>query len=220
MTLSLVARCPRTGHIGVGVATSDIAVGSRVPHVAAGVGAIATQHRTDPRLGLRGLALLRSGCDAAATVDALVASTPHHAWRQLAVVDAAGGVATFSGGRVERIFADLRGDGCAAIGNMLAGDQVGPAVLAAAADEGEPLAERLVRALEAGLAAGGEVAPLRSAAVVVAGSQPFPLVDLRVDLDDEAVVRLRGLWDAYRPRVDEFVLRALDPDRVEAEALA
>jgi uncharacterized Ntn-hydrolase superfamily protein len=184
------------------------------------VGAIATQHRTDPRLGPRGLALLRSGCDAAATVDALVASTPQHAWRQLAVVDAAGGAATFSGDRVQRMFADLRGDGCAAIGNMLASDQVGPAVLAIAADDGEPLAERLVRALEAGLAAGGEVAPLRSAAVLVAGAQPFPLVDLRVDLDDEPVAQLRVVWDAYRPRVDEFVLRALDPDRVDAGALA
>jgi uncharacterized Ntn-hydrolase superfamily protein len=190
-----------------------------VPHAAAGVGAIATQHRTDPRLGLRGLALLRSGCDAAATVDALVASTPQHAWRQLAVVDAAGGAATFSGGRVQPIFTDLTGDGRAVIGNMLASDHVGPAVLAAAADHGEPLAEQLVCALEAGLAAGGEVAPLRSAALLVAGEQPFPLVDLRVDLDDEPVARLRTVWDAYRPRVEEFVLRALDPDRVEAEAV-
>jgi uncharacterized Ntn-hydrolase superfamily protein len=219
VTFSLVARCERTGQVGVGVATSDIAVGSRVPHAAAGVGAIATQHRTDPRLGLRGLALLRSGCDARATVDALVASTPQHAWRQVAVVDARGGAVTFSGDGVQPIFTDLIGAGRAAIGNMLASERVGSVVLAAAADGGEPLAERLVRALEAGLDAGGEVAPLRSAAVLVAGDQPFPLVDLRVDLDDQPVARLRAVWDAYRPRVDEFVLRALDPDRVDAEVL-
>jgi len=219
VTLSLVARCTRTGQVGVGVATSDIAVGSRVPHAAAGVGAIATQHRTDPRLGPRGLALLRSGCDAAATVGALVASTPQHAWRQLAVVDAAGGAVAFSGDRVQPIFTELTGDGRVAIGNMLASDDVGPAVLAEAADDGEPVAQRLLRALEAGLAAGGEVAPLRSAAVLVAGEQPFPLVDLLVDLDDQPVARLRMLWDAYRPRVEEFVVRALDPDRLEAEAL-
>jgi uncharacterized Ntn-hydrolase superfamily protein len=218
VTFSIIARCSRTGQVGVGVATSDIAVGSRVPHAAAGVGAIATQHRTDPRLGPRGLALLRSGCDAAAPVGKLAASTRAHAWRQLAVVDARGGAATFSGDRVQPIFTDLRGDRCAAIGNMLASDHVGPAVLAAAADDGEPLAERLVRALEARSAAGGEVVPLRSAAVLVAGEQPFPLLDLRVDLD-EPVSRLRVVWDAYRPRVEEFVLRALDPDRVEAEAV-
>jgi uncharacterized Ntn-hydrolase superfamily protein len=219
VTFAIVARCARTGQVGVGVATSDIAVGSRVPHAVSGVGAIATQHRTDPRLGPRGLALLRSGCDAAAAVQALVVSTPQRAWRQLAVVDARGGAATFSGDRVQPIFTDLRGDGCAAIGNMLASDQVGPAVLAAAGDDSEPLAERLVRAIEAGSAAGGEVAPLRSAAVLVAGEQPFPLVDLRVDLDHQPVARLRVVWDAYRPRVEEFVLRALDPDRVEAKAL-
>jgi len=217
VTFTLVARCPRTAQLGIAVATSDIAVGSRVPFAESGVGAVATQHRTDPRLGPRGLALLRSGCDAAAAVEALVASTPDHAWRQLAVVDARGGVATFSGGHVEATFADLRGDGCAVIGNMLAADEVAAAMLAAA---GEPLAERLVRALEAGLAAGGEVAPLRSAAVLVVGEQSFPLVDLRVDLDPEPVTRLRALWEAYRPRVDEFVRRALDPDRVGAEAVA
>ena len=217
MTFSLVARCPGTGQLGVAVATSDIAVGARVPHVAAGAGAVATQHRTDPRLGARGLALLRSGCDAAETVDALVASTPDHGWRQLAVVDARGGAATFSGARVQATYAELRGEGRAVIGNMLAADEVGPAMLET---DGEPLAERLVSALEAGLAAGGELAPLRSAALLVAGSQPFPLVDLRVDLDEQPVARLRELWEAYRPRVDEFVARALDPDAVDAGAPA
>jgi uncharacterized Ntn-hydrolase superfamily protein len=215
VTFSLVARCPHTGQLGVGVATSDIAVGSRVPHAAAGVGAVATQHRTDPRLGPQALELLRSGRGAAEAVEALVASTPHRGWRQLAVVDSGGGAAIFSGERIEANFAELRGDGCAVVGNMLAGDDVGPAMLEAG---GEPLAERLLRALEAGLAAGGELAPLRSAALLVAGDQPFPLVDLRVDLDQRPLARLRELWDAYRPRVDEFVARALDPDRVDAEA--
>jgi uncharacterized Ntn-hydrolase superfamily protein len=217
VTFSLVARCRSTGQLGVAVATSDIAVGARVPHVAAGAGAVATQHRTDPRLGARALALLRSGCDAAETVDALVASTPDHGWRQLAVVDARGGAATFSGARVGATYAELRGEGQAVIGNMLAAEEVGPAMLET---DGEPLAERLVSALEAGLAAGGERAPLRSAALLVAGSQPFALVDLRVDLDEQPVARLRELWEAYRPRVDEFVARAIDPDAVDAEAPA
>ena len=79
MTFSLIARCARSGHLGMAVATSDIAVGGRVAFAAAGVGAVLTQHRTDPRLGARGLDLLRSGCDAAATRDALVASTPERA---------------------------------------------------------------------------------------------------------------------------------------------
>ena len=87
MTFSLIGRCPRSGQFGAVAATSSIAVGARVAHCAAGVGAVLTQHRTDPRLGPRGLDLLRSGCSAQETVDALVASTPHVQWRQIAVLD-------------------------------------------------------------------------------------------------------------------------------------
>src|SRR5271157_3670353 len=99
MTFSLVGRCPQTGQFGAAVSTSSIAVGSRVAFCAAGVGAVLTQHRTDPRLGPRGLGLLRSGCSAQETLDALVASTPHAQWRQLAVLDAAGNTAAYSGAR-------------------------------------------------------------------------------------------------------------------------
>ena len=104
MTFSLVARCPRTGQLGAAVATADIAVGARVPHAGAGVGAVLTQHRTDPRLGPRGLELLRSGCDALATVAALVASTASADWRQLAAVDAAGAPPPSPATRVEQPF--------------------------------------------------------------------------------------------------------------------
>jgi uncharacterized Ntn-hydrolase superfamily protein len=215
VTFSLVARCARTGQLGVASATSDLAVGARVAHARAGTGAVLTQHRTDPRLGPRGLGLLGSGCDAAAAVRALVASTADHGWRQLAVVDAAGGVGAFSGERVEEPFAELRGDGYVVLGNMLAGPEVGTA-MARAADDAEPdLGERLVRSLEAGAAAGGEGRPLRSSALLVVDREPFPLVDLRVDLDERPVERLRALWDAYRPRIAEFVLRALEPDAVD-----
>ncbi|MFN7332870.1 MAG: DUF1028 domain-containing protein, partial [bacterium] len=76
MTYSILGRCARTGQFGAAVTTSSIAVGSRVPHVAPGLGGVLTQHRTDPRLGPRGLELLRSGCSAEETMAALVASTP------------------------------------------------------------------------------------------------------------------------------------------------
>ena len=95
MTFSIVGRCPTTGQFGAVTATSNIAVGARVVHCAAGTGGVLTQHRTDPRLGPRGLDLLRSGCTARETVDALVASTPHAQWRQIAVLDAAGRSAAF-----------------------------------------------------------------------------------------------------------------------------
>jgi uncharacterized Ntn-hydrolase superfamily protein len=91
---------------------------------------------------------------------------------------------------------------------------VGPGMIDAFGDEREPLAERLLRGLEGGLRAGGEEHPLRSAALLVVADQPFALVDLRVDLHEQPVAQLRDLWEAYRPRVDEFVTRALEPDAV------
>lgn len=213
MTFSLLGRCARTGQFGAAVATSSIAVGSRVPFVAPGVGGVLTQHRTDPRLGPRGLALLRSGCSAAQTVAALIASTPQHRWRQLAALDAAGRTAHFHGANVKPALGAAPGHDCVSIGNILADGQV-PATMTAAFEAalGEALAERLVRALEAGEAAGGEHGEVRSAALVVVGAESFPLVDLRVDWAPQAVPALRALWEEYRPKVSEFVVRAVDPD--------
>jgi len=176
-----------------------------------------TQHRTDPLLGIRGLDLLQSGCEADKVIGALVASTRHHAWRQLAVIDSAGRTAAFSGSLVQPLCAEEFGDGCVALGNMLANGRVSPAMTKAFEGCGdEPLAERLLRTLEAGEAAGGERWPVRSAALVVVGDQLFPLVDLRVDLSDSALSDLRRAWAAYRPLVGEFLTRALDPDNARA----
>ncbi|MDX6526856.1 MAG: hypothetical protein QOI43_2367 [Gaiellales bacterium] len=214
MTFALAARCEWTGAFGACAATADLAVGARVGHVEAGVGAILTQHRTDPRLGPRGLDLLRSGCDATQAIAALVASTPLARWRQLAAVDAAGASAAFSGSEVVTTSAEEHGPGCVAIGNLLASPDVASAMVAAfAADTAAPLAERLVRALEGGAAAGGETGATRSAVVLVALDPGMRLVDLRVDDDPAPIESLRRLWNAYRPWADDLRLRALDPDR-------
>ena len=191
---------PVTGQFGAVTATSNIAVGARVAHCAAGIGAVLTQHRTDPRLGPRGLALLRSGCSAQETVDALVASTPHAQWRQLAVVDAAGGAAAFSGGTHPP-------------GNERGGGARTPAPSATSwpmpgcprrccgasrPSPAAPLAERLMCALEDGLAAGGEHGPVRSAHLLVVDSESFPLVDLRVDWHDAPIAELRRVVEPLR----------------------
>ncbi len=213
MTFSLIGRCARTGQFGAAVTTSSIAVGSRVPFCAPGVGAVLTQHRTDPRLGPRGLALLRSGCSAEQALAALVASTPDHQWRQLAVLDATGRTAHFHGARVKPSLEAAHGKDVLALGNILANDRV-PAAMRDAflAAEAEPLAERLMRGLEAGLVAGGEPQPVVSAVLLVVEREDFPLVDLRVDLHPAAVAELRRIWDAYRPSVEEFVVRAVNPN--------
>jgi len=213
MTFSIVARCPRTGQIGAAVATSSIAVGARVAYCAAGVGAVLTQHRTDPRLGPRGLALLRSGCTAQETLAALTASTVLAHWRQLAVLDATGNTAAFSGARTKPELGEAAAQNVCAIGNILANPLVPAAMLRGLqAVPHVPLAERLLHALDEGLAAGGEYQPVRSTHLLVVEVDMFPLVDLRVDWHEQPIAELRALWNHYQPQADDFRLRALDPD--------
>ncbi|MBB3898239.1 DUF1028 domain-containing protein [Roseococcus suduntuyensis] len=220
MTFSLIGHCARTGQFGCAVTTSAMGVGARVPFAEAGLGAVLTQHRTDPRLGPRGLDLLRSGCSAEEALAALVASTPHHRWRQIAIMDRAGRTAHFDGEAVKHARAAVHAPGCVALGNIMANTGV-PAAMATAfaADPGEPLAERLMRALEAGEEAGGEGRPLLSACLLVVHEQRFPYVDLRVDLADAALPALRLMWNRYRPDMDEHVVRAVDPEAAKPPVL-
>lgn len=216
MTFSMIGRCARTGQFGASVTTSNLAVGCRVPFVAPGIGAILTQHRTDPRLGPRGIALLRSFCTAEETIAALVASTPHHRWRQLAAIDAAGRTAHFHGSRVKPAHNAAHGEDCVAIGNILANDRVPAAMVAAfTAAPQATLADRLLRGLEAGLDAGGEHGPVLSAAILVMHRECFPYVDLRIDDAPEPIAKLRALYEKSAPMLDEYVVRAVDPDNAQ-----
>jgi uncharacterized Ntn-hydrolase superfamily protein len=202
---------------GVAVTTSSIAVGSRCAFAAAGIGAALTQHRTDPRLGPLAVELLRQGFTARQTLDAVVAATPHRDWRQLAVIDRAGGTASFSGARVKPERGEIHGRDCVALGNIVRSPEVPAAMVRAF--EAEPdaaLATRLLAALQAGDAAGGEFKPLVSAALLVVHREPFPYVDLRVDGDSAPIPALARLWQDYEPMVDAYVARAVDPDAAEA----
>lgn len=215
MTFSLVAKCNRTGMFGAAVTTSSIGVGCRVPYARAGIGAVCTQHRTDPRLGPQGLDLLEAGKSASETVAALTAGDPTIGWRQLAVIDSNGGTAWFHGDRIKSIHAAAEGDGCCAIGNIIRNEDVPAAMVAAfEASAADPLAERLVLALEAGDAAGGEFRLLKSAALLVADEYSFPLVDLRVEFDRAPLTELRFLWEIYRPQIKDYVRRTMDPDSI------
>jgi uncharacterized Ntn-hydrolase superfamily protein len=214
VTFSLLGRCARTGQLGVAVTTSDLAVGARVPHAKAGVAVAVTQHRTDPRLGPQALELLQAGSTPAEAVEGVFASTPHRDWRQVAVLDAHGVAAVRSGSIVTPIAAEIPGQDCLAVGNMLVSDDVAPAmVVAFEADPTEPLAARLLGGLQAADRAGGETGQLRSAALLVVADQPFPLVDLRVDAAADPIAALRDLWTEYEPWAEDFVRRALAPDR-------
>lgn len=213
MTFSLIGRCPRTGQIGAVAVSAAMAIGARVTHCAAGIGAIITQHRTDPRLGPRGLDLLRAGRTAQQTIDTLVATTPHIGWRQVAALDAVGTTAIYSGVRTRPEMSEVAAQDVCAVGNSLVNARATPAMLLAfQADPSAPLAERLVRAAEAGLATGGEQTAAASAHLLVAEQHSFPLIDLRVDWHEHPVAALRALWTRYAPLAIDYVTRAIDPD--------
>lgn len=213
MTFSVAGLCRRSGQIGAAITTSSPAVGSRCPWARARVGVVLSQNVTDPRLGPKGLDLMAGGLGAEAALEALKADAPHLEHRQLALLDAEGGTATFSGKRTLGTNATQTGADCVAAGNLLATPEVPRAMIASFEAGGDlALAERLVTALSRGLAAGGEVGEVKSAALLVVAEQDWPYVDLRVDWHDEPVAELTRLWAVYEPQADAYITRALDPD--------
>ena len=215
MTFSLVGMCRQSGMFGAAVTTSSMGVGSRCPFAKAGVGAVLTQNRTDPRLGSRGLELLSQGELANQVIDALVQDNRTVGWRQLAVIDKTGGTAYYHGNNIQSIHAAAQGDGVCAIGNIIRNEDIPRAMVEAFAQTPEEhLAERLLQALEAGLDAGGELKQVKSAALLVVHEQPFALVDLRVELNPRPLTELRFLWELYRSQAEPYVRRAIDPDSI------
>jgi len=213
MTFSIAGRCPRTGMLGAVVTTSSMSVGSRCAYATAGVGAALTQHRTDPRLGPRMLERLAQGVSPEAIMRDLEASEPGVGWRQLAVIGADGAGAFLNGDKISSVAKGQVGRDCVAIGNILRNTGVVDAMVETfEANADQPLAERLLRAIEAGEAAGGELKQVKSAGLVVAHRESFPFVDLRVDLSPQPLVQLRFLWELYQPTADAYVIRAVDPD--------
>lgn len=213
MTFSLVGMCRRTGMFGAAVTTSNMNVGTRCPFAKAGIGAVLTQHRTDNRLGPRGLALLEEGKSAQEVINALVADNPTIGWRQLAVVDRNGDTGFLHGDHIASTHSASQGDGCCAIGNIIRNEGIPQKMIDAFEQSADAhLAERLLQGLEAGLSAGGEFKQIKSAALLVVHEESFPYVDLRVEFDRAPLAELRFLWEAYQPQMDRFVTQVIDPD--------
>jgi uncharacterized Ntn-hydrolase superfamily protein len=217
MTFSLVGYCERTGAVGAVIASASMAVAARCVAVRAGVGAVCSQSTTDPRLRAALLDAMAAGAGAGDALAALAGRTADVAWRQLAAVGTDGGSAAYSGGLALGQAADVRAPGVAAAGNLLASLDVPAAMLAGFQDAAsESLGNRLIAAVRAGLAAGGEVTPVRSAGLLIAGSVPWPVTDLRVDWHDDPVAQLAGLWQLWQPQAESYVQRALRPAEVTA----
>jgi len=213
MTISIAARCERTGAFGVAISSSSPAVGSRCPNVRAGVGAVSSQNVTDPSLGPALLDALESGLGAHEALAKVSSVATHPEFRQLTVVDNTGESAVYSGEKSLGINAEVTAKNVAAAGNMLANSDVIQAMVNSfSATSDSELADRLIQALEAGVKAGGEAGPVHSAAVVVATEVSWPTTNLRIDWDENPISKLRDLYKVWAPQSQDYLTRALNPN--------
>ncbi|MBB4860662.1 putative Ntn-hydrolase superfamily protein [Novosphingobium chloroacetimidivorans] len=213
MTFSIAARCPQTGMFGMALSSSSPAVAARCAHARAGVGAVATQNITDPRLGPAGLDLLAQGLNAEATLACLVTHAGTTApFRQLTVVDAQGRTAAHSGARALGRHSHHCAQDAVAAGNMLVDPALPRAMVEAfLARPHLHFADRLLAAMDRALEVGGEEGPVHSAGLLIVDRESWPLVDLRVDWDEAPITRLHSLWVLWQPQMHDYVTRGIDP---------
>ena len=212
MTFSIAARSADAGLFGIAIASSSPAVAARCAHARAGAGAVATQNITDPSLGPRILSSLAGGAPAPQALSEALAATSFGAYRQLLVVAREGAPLVHSGEHALGTVASSIGRDAAAAGNLLAHARVPAVMIETFESASGHLGARLLAALHAGLAIGGEAGPVHSAGLLVVRDQSWPIVDLRVDWSEgNPVAALADIWDIYSPQIDDYVRRALDP---------
>ncbi|HVX42694.1 MAG TPA: DUF1028 domain-containing protein [Mycobacteriales bacterium] len=204
MTFSIVAHDPVTNQLGVAIATCALAAGRAVPWARAGVGAVATQAQTNRMYGARGLELLADGVPPREALDRLLADDPRPAQRQVAIVDAQGHVAAWTGGYCLSACGHVTGRGFSAQGNTVASRSVVPSMAEAFSDSSGPLGERLLAALVAAEEAGGDIRGRQSAALLVVDAEPTDEpwngvpIDLRVDDHADPIGELGRLLTLQR----------------------
>lgn len=212
MTFSLVARCEATGMFGVAIASSSPAVAARCSYARAGVGAVASQNITDPTLGPLALDLMAEGMTAAEAIAAIAARGRFIEYRQVLAVDKAGGTAIHSGPNSLGIWTDARAADVASGGNLLANAGVPQAIVDGYLAASGHIGDRLIAAMRAGLATGGEAGPIHSAGMKIVDRVSWPVADLRCDWTEACPIEnIAAAWDVYKPQLDAYVQRALDP---------
>jgi len=205
MTWSIIARDSATGQIGIAVATRFFAVGARVPHIAAGIGGVATQALVNPYYGIDGVRLLREGKGPQEIVAALLAGDDGRESRQLHIMDVRGAIAAHTGKDCVDWCGHLAGEGFSIAGNMLAGAGVLDGTAKAyAANKDLPFARRLLAAMRAGEAAGGDKRGKQSAALLIHDTEEWSALDLRVDDHDDPLSELERLERVSRERWVHF----------------
>ncbi len=223
MTYSIVARDPDTGELGVAVQSHYFSVGIAVPWVEAGVGAVATQAMVEVGYGPRGLELLRGGHSASEALATLVAADDGSEIRQVAIIDAAGGIAVHTGNRCIAAAGHRIGESYSAQGNMLKSDRVWSAAAAGFDEASGDLVARLLAGLDAAEDAGGDLRGRQSAALIVVSgersAEPWKQVraDVRVDDHSDPLVELRRLLGLRAAvQLNEVIHEAVSADEPDA----
>ena len=212
MTFTVVGRCPRTKMLGVAMATHAPAVGNRCPVVIPRMGATSVQAIADPRLTLLCTKLIGLGYHAGKIIHELESSDPNAPLRQVGGVDAWGNAAAMTGSANGAYAGHILGQGWLVMGNGVVGAQVIEAMAASMTATGdELLEERLVRAVEAGGAAGGQADGHFSSSILVYGDEPFAYIDLRVDVHHEPIGELRRIFEWFRPLLPYYAERPYNP---------
>lgn len=212
MTFSIIGKCTITQQFGIAVSSSSPAVSARCAYARAGVGAVATQNVTDPRLGPQTLDAMAQGMDSITATTSVIKSSEHARYRQLLAIDSAGKTAIFSGSNTLGVNAEYKTINAAAAGNLLANETIPKAMVSAFHANDGHLGDRLIIAMQAGLSAGGEAGKIHSAGMLIVGNQNWPLADLRCDWTEDCPIAAISLaWDVYKPQINDYVARALDP---------
>ncbi len=212
MTFSLVARCAETGMFGVAISSSSPAVAARCSYARAGVGAVASQNVTDPSLGPLALDLMQTGMAAPEAIAEVQKRGKFVEYRQVLAVDRQGQTAIHSGPNSLGIWTQAQALNVASGGNMLANDGVPQAIVDGYLAASGHIGDRLIAAMQAGLAAGGEAGPVHSAGMMIVDKVGWPVADLRCDwTEDCPIAAISDLWDRYKPQMDAYIQRALDP---------
>ncbi len=212
MTFSLVARCPDTGMFGVAISSSSPAVAARCSYTRAGVGAVASQNVTDPTLGPLTLDLMQGGMSAAEAIAKMASEARFVEYRQVLAVDARGGTAIHSGPNSLGIWTQAQAENVASGGNLLDNEGVPQAIVDGYLSATGHIGDRLIAAMRAGLAAGGEAGPVRSAGIQIADNVAWPVADLRCDWTEDCPIEaIATAWEIYKPQLEAYIQRALDP---------
>ena len=212
MTFSLVARCAKTGMFGTAIASSSPAVAARCSYTRASVGAVSSQNITDPTLGPFALDLMHEGLCAQDAIAGVREQGRFVEYRQVMAIDAQGRTAIHSGPNSLGIWTEATGRDVVSAGNLLANEGVPQAIVTAFESSSGHLGDRLIAALRGGLSAGGEAGPVHSAGLQICDQVPWPVADLRCDWSEDCPIEaVAAAWEVYKPQLDAYVQRALDP---------